>query len=65
MQVLLIVIFLLLVVTCLCVANEEEQENMLKRWISSIENCNYVDTLTQACSATETKLIFKLTAFQL
>lgn len=48
MKVLLIVILLLLLVTCLCVANKQEKEKMLKRQINSIENCNYLDTLNNS-----------------
>lgn len=66
MKVLLIMILFLLLVTCLCVAKEQEKEKKnLKRQIKSIESCNYLDTLTQTCSAIETKLIFSLIAFQL
>lgn len=66
MKVLLIIILLLLLVTCLCVAKEQEEEKkILKRQMKTIESCNYLDTLTQTCSAIETKLIFSLIAFQL
>lgn len=66
MKVCLIIILFLFLVTCLCVAKEQEKEKKnLKRQMKSTESCNYLDTLTQTCSAIETKLIFSLITFQL